>query len=108
MIRRGENGPYAPAARVMRQRFTVVVSVNEYNSREDARPVCMDVETVREPRVGVALTDADPTDLQGAVVSVSSIAERDPSWLGEPVGTMSESTLAAVHDRLATLLDLPR
>lgn len=108
MIRHGEIRPYAPAARVMRQRFVVVVSVNEYNARDGARPVCMDIETVREPRVGVALADADPTELKGAAVSVSSLAERDPAWLGEPIGMISGATLAAVHDRLATLLDLPR
>jgi mRNA-degrading endonuclease toxin of MazEF toxin-antitoxin module len=92
----------------MRQRFVVVMSIDEYNTREGARPVCMDVETVREPRVGVALTEADPAELQGAVISVSSLAERDPSWLGEPIGMVSGATLAAVHDRLATLLDMPR
>jgi hypothetical protein len=35
------------------------------------------------------------------------VAERDPTWLGEPVGMISGATLAAVHDRLATLLDMP-
>lgn len=107
MIRHGEIRPYAPAARVMRQRFVVVVSVDEYNIRDGARPLCMDVETIRTPRVAVPLGEADPPELHGASVSVSSVAERDPTWLGEPVGMISGATLAAVNDRLATLLDMP-
>lgn len=107
-VLQGEIRPYAPAARIMRQRYVLVVSNTEYHEQPRSRPLCMDVETVMTPLVSVPFSEGDPAELHGAVVSVGSIAPRDPAWLGEPVGLVSGATLARVHRHLAMLLDMPR